>query len=527
MRGQNFLIGRKKLKSYKGKYPWLIKKKLHSFWKNKDCQLAYLVWLFSKLKIKKLSDCYIKLNLKSLRKYGFGTHQNLTSPLKISQMMFRNEDIKPWLFLKNPQGLFDNRKTIKDYFLWLFKKNKIRTIKDIYKIDTVLLGKNSGRSLCDIPNNYYKTTNFRQIIIKTFPEKNLVEWQFSNIRRGFWNKKSNLILLSKYIKRKHKFKKFDDWYKLNNEILINDGSFNLLKFYPNAISFLKKIYPNKNWLPWKFHKVTGVLWASKKFQKQYIDYFSKIKKINKPQDWYNIERSNLIKERGGYGLLKKLKTVLKIAKVDYPNYDFLPWKFKKIERGYFNEKKNIFKYLHWLEDELNINKKRDWYEFGYENFAENYGHSLLDKFSHSPLKILQYCYPKYPWSVEKFGKTSKFEIQLLKIVKRILKSHQVIHRYRSKKFCFKRSKRPMELDIYLPEFKTGIEFQGSQHFFAKWGKHELSEIRSRDREKKRLFKKFGIKVLYVTYKWKGQKMPIIHLLKKNRIINNRISSRTL
>ena len=44
---------------------------------------------------------------------------------------------------------------------------------------------------------------------------------FSGIR-GFWNKKSNLILLSKFIAKKHNFKKLDDWYKLNNEILIND-----------------------------------------------------------------------------------------------------------------------------------------------------------------------------------------------------------------------------------------------------------------------------------------------------------------
>ena len=76
----------------------------------------------------------------------------------------------------------------------------------------------------------------------------------------------------------------------------------------------------------------------------------------------------------------------------------------------------------------------------------------------------------------------------------------------------------MEIDIYLPEFKTGIEFQGSQHYFAKWGKHELVDIKRRDREKKKTFKKNGIKILYVTYKWKGQKKPIIKLLKKNKIL---------
>ena len=183
----------------------------------------------------------------------------------------------------------------------------------------------------------------------------------------------------------------------------------------------------------------------------------------------------------------------------------MAWKFKKIERGYFVKRENVLKYIHWLGKTLNIKTKKDWYDFGYENFETNYGHSLLAKFSHSPLKILQYCYPKYPWSVERFGKTSKFERQLFRMVKRLLKNKRVIHRYKSKICRFKKSNRPMELDIYLPEYNKGIEFQGSQHYFEKWGKHELRDIKQRDREKKKKFKNNGIKILYVDYKWKGQK----------------------
>ena len=81
-------------------------------------------------------------------------------------------------------------KIIKEYFLWLFKKLKVKNNEDIYKkINTVVLGENSGRALCDTPDNYYKTTNFRQIIIKNFPQKKLIEWQFFNKRRGIREKK--------------------------------------------------------------------------------------------------------------------------------------------------------------------------------------------------------------------------------------------------------------------------------------------------------------------------------------------------
>ena len=243
----------------------------------------------------------------------------------------------------------------------------------------------------------------------------------------------------------------------------------------------------------------------------------KKKNINKPDDWYRVELRDL-KKLYARSLTRYYKTVYKIAKIHYPKFNFLAWKFKKIERGYFSKRKNVLKYIHWLENKLEIKSKKDWYNFGYENIQNNNGDSLLQKFSHSPLKILQYSYPKYPWSVERFGKTSKFERQLYRLIKKLLKNEQVIHRYKSKICRFKKSNRPMELDIYLPKFKKAIEFQGSQHYFAKWGKHHLKEIKQRDREKKNTFKKNGIKILYVTYKWKGQRKPIIKLLKKNKIL---------
>ena len=89
-------------------------------------------------------------------------------------------------------------------------------------------------------SNYYKTRNYRKIIINLFPELNLLEWKFQKIPWNYWKKKSNLILLAKYIEKKHKYKKLTDWYKLDWSILVKDGSHQLVKIYPDGISFLKK-----------------------------------------------------------------------------------------------------------------------------------------------------------------------------------------------------------------------------------------------------------------------------------------------
>lgn len=60
------------------------------------------------------------------------------------------------------------------------------------------------------------------------------------------------------------------------------------------------------------------------------------------------------------------------------------------------------------------------------------------------------------------------------------------------------------LDFYLPDYKVGIECQGEQHFFpvdfankgAEWACKEFNKTISRDKRKKTLCEKHGIKLLY-------------------------------
>jgi hypothetical protein len=60
------------------------------------------------------------------------------------------------------------------------------------------------------------------------------------------------------------------------------------------------------------------------------------------------------------------------------------------------------------------------------------------------------------------------------------------------------------LDFYLPDYKVGIECQGEQHFFpidfagkgVEWACKEFDKINSRDKRKKALCEKHGIKLLY-------------------------------
>lgn len=64
------------------------------------------------------------------------------------------------------------------------------------------------------------------------------------------------------------------------------------------------------------------------------------------------------------------------------------------------------------------------------------------------------------------------------------------------------------LDFYLPDYKTGIECQGLQHFLKKWysekGDKELTDIEERDTRKRKICKENNIDLVYL-YSKKDEK----------------------
>ena len=60
----------------------------------------------------------------------------------------------------------------------------------------------------------------------------------------------------------------------------------------------------------------------------------------------------------------------------------------------------------------------------------------------------------------------------------------------------------MELDIYVPRFRVGVEYQGQQHYHSveAWGGEEaLRKTQERDALKVELCKQAGVKLVTVDY----------------------------
>ncbi|NJM11811.1 MAG: hypothetical protein HC889_07920 [Synechococcaceae cyanobacterium SM1_2_3] len=96
----------------------------------------------------------------------------------------------------------------------------------------------------------------------------------------------------------------------------------------------------------------------------------------------------------------------------------------------------------------------------------------------------------------KVGQQWVTETTLYKILCMIFPDNEVVHHYRGKEL------EGLELDIWLPEYQLGIEYQGEQHYnvIEHWGGKEGLEKRiANDKKKRWLCNKLGYHLIEIKY----------------------------
>jgi hypothetical protein len=138
----------------------------------------------------------------------------------------------------------------------------------------------------------------------------------------------------------------------------NIGGGSLLTLYNTSPSLLlATVYPNYEWLPWKFDVAPKHYWESLENQRKFLSWAGKQLNIKNMSDWYHVSQKDL-RSLGGSGLLSKYNSSpsLLITTV-YAEHEWLPWKFPLSSWNEDNQKK----FMVWASRELTIKEMSDWY----------------------------------------------------------------------------------------------------------------------------------------------------------------------
>ena len=120
-----------------------------------------------------------------------------------------------------------------------------------YKVSHQTLLDHGGRQILAHHND-----SLPIILAAVYPDYSWNPLKFSRARRNYWlsldNQRTFLDELAKKLGMKEGDK--EQWYKVPNRVIIENGGKALLKRYNDSLhEALKHIYPEFNWMLWKFH----------------------------------------------------------------------------------------------------------------------------------------------------------------------------------------------------------------------------------------------------------------------------------
>jgi hypothetical protein len=391
-------------------------------WKKKDGTFKkenhkiYADWFGKKEGFKTWEDWY-EINTGIINKtYGSGLIKCYGGSLFLFlKNVYPKYNWLEWKFTKTPQntwvnkdGIFKMENHIK-YVLWLGLTLDFKCQNDWYKLTSEVIYTNNGGGLL---HKCYEGSCY--LLLKSvFPKDNWLGWLFTTSPYNFWNLNTEKEYAN-WLGKKKGFKNEEDWYNISREILIenNGGGYILNKYNGSPVSFVMNVFPDYNWLQWKFH-ITGLkFWQDKKNHKKFADWLGEEEGFKNEEDWYNITSEIIIKHGGSTLFLNYYKgsPYLFVSSI-YEDINWVQWKFKQVGKktwvnkdGTFNIK-NHKKFADWLGEEVGFKNKSDWYNITLEVIQKNNGGGLIGKYyNDSPRFFVTSIYPDYPWDLSKFKK---------------------------------------------------------------------------------------------------------------------------
>ena len=279
------------------------------------------------------------------------------SVIKLITTIYNNYNWLPWKFKGIPKGFWKERENQNKYINWLSKELNINKYEDWYNVTYKDFVNNNG---IGILNEYEKSHS--NCIINLFEKNyNWLPWKFTVTPKGYFNEEGNRTKYMKWLSEELNINKYDDWYNVTYNDIVNKHGKMIIEYYGTYTDLIIKSNPNYNWLPWKFKTITNGYFDDKENQNKYINWLSKELNINKYEDWYNVTYKDFVNNNGKSLLAIYNHSHIKLITSLFPDYNWLPWKFKNIPNGYWKDLNNQRKFLEQVAIEVGIKNLDDWY----------------------------------------------------------------------------------------------------------------------------------------------------------------------
>jgi hypothetical protein len=174
----------------------------------------------------------------------------------------------PWKFPRTNNNFWPKMENQRRFFDWLGTELKLKSLDDWHDVHHDRVSENGGKTLL-----LAYGSSLMKALQTVYPEH---PWQISrrpSLPHNFWKKQENQKLALEQFAKKNGFSTLDDWYKVKVETFASQGGGSLLTLYNSSlIDLLKKVYPDHDWVMWKFGTVKHNFWKDDKNQRDFFDW---------------------------------------------------------------------------------------------------------------------------------------------------------------------------------------------------------------------------------------------------------------
>ena len=149
------------------------------------------------------------------------------------------------------------------------------------------------------------------LLSSVYPEYEWLPWKFGFNRspRNWWDDVSNQRKYMDWVSKELHINKLSDWYNVSHKVFLSIkyyiynsskefirlGGSSILKKYPSLHQTLESVYPEYEWLPWKFEKSSKNIWDDIGTQKKFMESLGIEIGIKEMSDWYKLNSKVFIK----------------------------------------------------------------------------------------------------------------------------------------------------------------------------------------------------------------------------------------
>ena len=462
------------------------KSKPSGYWKDKENIIQFMQEIKEKLNLKTSEDWNLLTN-KEIKMYGGSTLLTKHSIYELKCLGYPEGKLQ-FDPAKKPIKYWEKKENIIEFLQEIKNKLNIKTKEEWNLLTQRKLQKYGGSRLL---------TKYSMYEIKCLGFPNEKEYFYKNsIKKekikpnGYWDNKDNILHFLNQIKEKYNLTNFDDFNKISQKLIIENGGSSLLGKY--TLFELKCLIYENGKLKFNSTKPNGY-WDNEENILLFLNQIKEKYNLTNANDWDKIT-SNVIKLNGGGTLFHKY-SLFELKSLACPDYFFnLP---KPVH--YWEKKDNILQLIDQLRVKFKLNSIFDWYRVSRHQIKSLGGTNGFNrKFS-----LQQIVFENENLKSSSLARSFKRSAQrwLFLQVQSLFPNDEIIEDYFHSEIS-RESGYSVQFDIFLLHRNIAIEYHGKQHYEdIPSGFSSFELYQSRDKEKNSLCNKYGIQLIVIPYWW--------------------------